>query len=334
MVNRKGGRLEVRRGRLIKQIADVHGLQVGNQLELEVTLAVQANVEGLDIYFGADGSASMRASGAYGVEGGLFGFGGQPNQVEQALHAIVPALAELDANHTCHVFYWTCGDIDAYRRDPGNWAKTIEVIGDIGTDHAGSFPVPGPRKDGDGTDMVPALRHVVRTVRERIKAGDFIKAVLLPLFTDGIIHDTEQAIRYIHDELAPAIERGDFPQTVIIMIGVGKEVDEEQLEEFSHEATPEGFSGREICCYGRVSQFTELPQITAHLVAANTPAGAGGAKILDDRGNVVRVYEDVIPTVVEFNLPLTARSFTVVSTKTGTKFTQPIEIVVEEHDED
>lgn len=333
MAARESGRLEVRRGRLIKQIADVHGLQVEDHLELEVTLAVQANVEGLDIYFGADGSASMRASGAYGVEGGLFGFGSQPNQVEQALHAIVPTLAQLDANHTCHVFYWTCGDIDAYRRDPVHWARTIQVIGDIGIDQAASFPVPGPRKDGDGTDMVPALRHVVRTVRERLKSGDQIKSVLVPLFTDGVIHDTEYAIRYIHDELAPAIERGDFPQTVIIMIGVGKEVDEEQLEEFSHEATPEGFSGREICCYGMASQFTDLPQITAHLVAANTPAGTGGAKVLDDRGNVVRIFEDVIPTVMEFNLPVTARSFTVVATTTGTKFTQPIEVVEEEHDE-
>ena len=54
MTTREAGRLEVRRGRLIKQVADVHGLQVGDQLKLEVTLAVQANVEGLDIYFGAD----------------------------------------------------------------------------------------------------------------------------------------------------------------------------------------------------------------------------------------------------------------------------------------
>lgn len=333
MASGSGTRLEVRRGRLIKQVADVHGLQVDDHLELEVTLAVEAKVEGLDIYFGADGSASMRASGVYGVEGGLFGFGSKPNQVEQALHAIVPILAEMDANHTCHVFYWTCGDIDAYRRDPERrWAGTIEVIGDIGRDQAATFPVPGPRTDGDGTDMVPALRHVVRTVRERLNSGDFIKAVLLPLFTDGVIHDTENAISYIHDELAPAIERGDFPQTVIIMIGVGKDVNEEQLEEFSHEATPENFTGREICCYGKVEQFTELPQITAHLVAANTPAGTGGAKVLDDQGNVVRIYEDIIPTVAEFNLPLHARSFTFVATATGTSFTQPIEVVEEDHE--
>lgn len=314
-------RLVVRKSnRLVEILSDIHGEQEGNVLKVEATFAIDANVENLAAAFYMDGSASMDNSGNYGTRGVLFGFGRQKNLVEEAMRVAVPFVAGKDANGRCYVGYWACGAS----------GQLIEPIGELTAEQAQNGKFPGPQGFGNATHLLPAVRDFVRYVQTCMQSGENVEAALAVIVTDGQFHDAEQVIEYTHATLAPAIVAGKFPKTVFTVVGIGKDVDAEKMEEFSHEATPEDFPGREIWCYALAEQISALPQLVAHLVDANTPAFYGGLKVTDPSGKTVLQLEDMVPTVIEFDLPLSARSFSL--TAGGQTVTQEIVVVEEEHE--
>lgn len=94
-----------------------------------------------------------------------------------------------------------------------------------------------------------------------------------------------------------------------MLVGVGPDINHEQMETLE-EATPEDFTGRDIWCCAEAESVDSLPELVAHLLDANTPAFWGGAVLRDERGRVSQSWEDIVPAVVVFELPATARSFT------------------------
>lgn len=316
-------KLEVRKlGKLEDIFSDIHGQQAGNRLQIEVTFAIDAHVENLVAAFYMDGSGSMLNAGNYGQRTGLFGLGRQHNPVEEAMRVAVPFIAGKDANGRCHVAYWACG------KD----GKRIQPIGEMTASASATGTFSGPDEYGNSTYLLPAVQDFVQYIKQISSQGENVQAALCVVVTDGHFHDAEEVIAYTRDAMAPAIIAGKFPKTVFTVIGIGKDVDPEKMEEFSHEATPENYPGRDIWCYALADEISQLPQLVAHLVDANTPAFYGGASVLDAKGNILKTYEDMVPTVIEFDLPLDARAFTL---RAGNKsFTQRLEVVESDHGEE
>lgn len=313
--------LEIRKtGRLEPIFIDIHGEQEGNALRLEVTLAVEASIERLVGAFYMDGSASMRSAGNYGRTGGLLTIGKQRNLVEEAMRVAVPYVVQKDANGRCRVAYCAVGPA----------GQDIEVIGEMSADQASTAPYPGPRVFGNGTYLLPAIRDFVLYVQKVIREGESVDAALAVVVTDGKFHDQDQVMAYVSEQLAPAIVQGKFPRTVFTLVGLGPEIDEEQLEELMHKATPEEYSYREIFCYALADTLDQLPALVSHLLDENTPAFYGGATITSE-GRTVATYEDMVPAVLTFKVPTNSRSFTL--TASGQSHTQAFDVVESDHNE-
>lgn len=290
--------LEVRKtGKSEPLFIHIHGQPDGGQLALEVTLNVDVPLEKLLGAFYMDGSGSMNESGNYGRRGVLFGIGRQRNPVEDAMRVAVPYIAEKDGNGRCRIAYWATGS-----------GKEIEIIGELSAETAVSAAFPGPERFGRGTYLLPALRDFEAYVKAQIQQGEAVDSALAVIVTDGKLHDAEDVVAHTAD-LAGAIAAGQFPKTVYTLIGIGSDVDEAQLNRLMHQATPPGYPHREIFCYEMADTLEQLPALVSHLVNQNTPAFYGGATV-EAGGQVVQTYEDMVPAVLAFALPLEARSFT------------------------
>ena len=314
--------LEVRKTKkLLPVFSDIHGEQNGNKLAIEVTFAIDPNIEALAAAFYMDGSGSMQEAGNYGRQG-LFGLGRQRNLVEEAMRVIIPYISHKDTNGKCYVAYWSTGE----------QGKNIEPIGELSSEAAGITSFVGPTAYGNETRLLPAVRDFVAYIQRLLKQGETVQAALAVIVTDGKFHDFTDVRDYTKSQLVPAIVAGKFPKTVFSVVGVGKDVDPEQMEELMHEATPKSYSGRPIWCYALADSVGQLPELVSHLVDANTPAFYGGATFSDAKGNILARFEDMVPTVVEFELPLTERKFIV---SAGDKsYTQEIDVVEADHEGD
>lgn len=288
-----------KRGGLIELFTDIHLERVGDRLELEATFAIDPAVEQLAAAFYMDGSESMRQAGNYGRSGGLFSLGRRFNPVESAMRAVVPYIAAKDANGRCRVAYWATG------RD----GRSFEAIGDLSADDAARTEFRGPREFGGATYLLPAVRDFVAYINQLVAGGERVGTAVGIVVTDGQLHDFDDLMAYT-GELARAIADKKFPRTLFTLVGVGPAVDEGQMEALMHEATPKDFPGREIWCYSLAAHIGQLPELVTHLVDENVPAFWGGATITDDAGAVVLAFEDMVPGLVSFSLPASARSFT------------------------
>ena len=279
--------------------AELHAEKRDNQLRVELTFAIDPTIEKLAAAFYMDGSDSMRQAGNYGRGGGLFGFnfGRQRNPVQEAMQIMVPYLAQKDADAQCRVAYWATG----------REGKNLEVIGELTAERAATYEFPGPQQFGGGTYLLPAVRDFVAYIQDSRQQKD-IKATIAAIVTDGQLHDFDNLVAYTQ-ELARAIMEGKFPPTNIVLVGVGSEIDEEQLEQLE-EATPEEYTRRAIWCHAEAESVDDLPELVAHLLDENIPAFWGGAVLKDEQGKIVKAWEDMVPAVIEFNLPANARSFT------------------------
>lgn len=278
--------------------------------ELRVTFAVEINPEGLAAAFYMDGSASMDNSGNYGTRGVFARLGRQGNPVQDAMRVIVPYVAGLDADGSCRVAYWATGS-----------GQEVEVVGDLSADTGARADFPGPRQFGNGTYLLPAVRDFVGYVRDLIKNGENVQRAFAIVVTDGQLHDLHEVIRYTQEQFAPAVADGKFPQVNITLVGVGREVDERQLEMLEHSARLPG--QEEIFHAAMASQISQLPELVSHLVDAAKPAFFGGATVVDEGGNILATYEDMVPAVLDIRTERPVRQITIRTAQGEFKFDVP-----------
>lgn len=285
---------------LLPIFADLHiEDKDSDTLHLELTFAVDVAIEKLAAAFYMDGSDSMKQAGNYGRGGGWFqlNIGLQRNPVREAMRVIVPYIASKDSNGACRVAYWACGKA----------GRDIEVIGELSAADADKFDYAGPKQFGQGTYALPVLRDFVAYINGLQKGGELVKVAYGILVTDGQLHDYYEVADYTK-EMAKAIMAGKFPRTNLMLVGVGKYVDHEQMEQLS-EMDIAGYEGRDIWCCAEADVVDDLPELIAHLLDANTPAFWGGAVITDERGRTLLAFEDMVPAVIEFEVPKTAQKF-------------------------
>ena len=288
--------LEVRKTKkLLPVFSDIHGEQNGNKLAIEVTFAIDPNIEALAAAFYMDGSGSMQEAGNYGRQG-LFGLGRQRNLVEEAMRVIIPYISHKDTNSKCYVAYWSTGE----------QGKNIEPIGELSSEAAGITSFVGPTAYGNETRLLPAVRDFVAYIQRLLKQGETVQAALAVIVTDGKFHDFTDVRDYTKSQLVPAIVAGKFPKTVFSVVGVGKDVDPEQMEELMHEATPYGHLPQPAESISRLVGATpqELMLLREGLqIATITEPGSliGEMSVLlgDDHSATVRATTPVEVRVIE-----------------------------------
>jgi hypothetical protein len=303
--------------RPVEPFSDLH-LEHGH---VRATLLHDPTVEGLDMAIYMDGSASMmdeyarrerkvgslwqRLTGRAKVEQ-------LPNQVEPQVQWMLEYLATKDRNGMLRVAYWACG----------NGGKDVEVLGEFKGVDVKQYQFPGPEVLGTGTNLVPAMRDYIEYLKAQVPKG--ARRGCAVFVTDGEIHDANEVIRY-SGEVARQIATGKLPRTHFILVGVGDQVNEEQMEAICHNEYP---GVGHLWCHRIAEEIQQLAELVAILVDETMTVAAGGT-IYDDRGRALKIYEARLPAVLEFEVPPGCKSFTL--EVGGQRFTQPLP---EEHDDD
>lgn len=286
---------------------------------VRATLLHDPTVEGLEMAMYMDGSASMgdeyqTQKKSRDLWEWLFGDPSitLPNQVEPQVQWMLEYLATKDRNGVLRVAYWACG----------NSGKEIEVVGDLKGADARRHQFPGPSVQGGQTHLKPAMQDYVNYLKSQIPKG--ARRGCAVFVTDGVLHDADAVISY-SAQIAKEIASGRLPRTNFILVGVGSQVDEEQMEQICHEE----YAGvGHLWCHRIASEIAQVAELVAVLVDETMTVAAGGT-VYDDRGNILKVYEARLPAVLEFNISSEARSFTL--EVSGQRYTQPLPEEDEEH---
>jgi len=291
---------------------------------VRATLLHDPTVEGLDMAIYVDGSGSMNEEYQKRIEirGGfwkrLFGGGERvelPNIVTPEVRKMLAYLATKDRNGLLRVAYWATG------RD----GAEVEVLGELDGRHADSYEFNGPQHEGGGTQLGPAIRDFVTYIKRQAQTG--ARQGCAVFVTDGQIHDAE-TVKMLSTQVAQEIATGRMPRVNFVLVGVGDQIDEAQMESISH---LEHAGVGHLWCHRVAAEMKELPELVAVLVDETMTVAAGGT-ITDDRGNVLKVYEGRLPAVLEFEIGDDAKSF--VLEVNGQRFEQPLPEEREDHHDD
>jgi hypothetical protein len=140
---------------------------------------------------------------------------------------------------------------------------------------------------------------------------------LAVVITDSQLHDAAD-IKAYSAQVAKEVAAGRLPRLNFVLVGVGDQVDEEQMEEICHEEYP---GVGHLWCHRVADRMEEMAELVAVLVDETMTVAAGGT-IYDDQGKVLKVYEARLPAVLEFKVPDGCQSFTL--EVAGQRYTQPL----------
>ncbi|RYZ41008.1 MAG: VWA domain-containing protein [Myxococcaceae bacterium] len=210
-----------------------------------------------------------------------------------------------------------------YETKPRSFLEWIRGAPLKGTD-VNQYKFPGAKQLGGFTYLEPALRDYVKYLEEQVKVG--AKRGCAIVVTDGRLHDAE-AVEKFSAEVAKKIATGKLPRINFVLVGVGDDIDEEQLEHIAHEEYP---GVGHLWCHRIAKEITQVAELVAVLVDETMTVAAGGT-IYDDKGKILKTYEGRLPAVLEFDVPEGAKSFTL--EVSGQRYTQPLPDE-EHHDED
>ncbi|MBL8739435.1 MAG: VWA domain-containing protein, partial [Myxococcales bacterium] len=227
------------------------------------------------------------------------------NQVEPQMQWMLEYLATKDRDGVLRVAYWATGD-----------GAQLEVVGDLTGTQAKSYKFPGPRQYGKATILLPVLRDYVAHIRKEVAARG-AKRGLAVIITDSQINDAADLQAY-SAQVAKEIAAGRLPRLNFVLVGVGEQCDEQQMEEICHEEYP---GVGHLWCHRIADRMEEMAELVAVLVDETMTVAAGGT-IYGDKGEVLKTYEARLPAVLEFPVPEGCKSFTL--EVGGQRFTQPL----------
>jgi len=267
------------------------------------TLLHDPTVEGLDVAIYMDGSASMENT--YGPRGILAKLAPIKNQVEPQMQWMLEYLASKDKDGFLRVCYWATGS-----------GAEIELVGDLDGKLAKTYKFPGPRAYGKATVLLPVLRDYVAHIRKEV-AERGARRGLAVMITDSQLSDPDDVIAYTQ-QVAKEMSAGRMPRVNFVLVGVGEQVDEEQMERICHDEYP---GVGHLWCHRVADRMEEMAELVAVLVDETMTVAAGGT-VSDERGKVIKTYEGRLPAVLEFDVPAGCKAFTL--EVAGQKFTQAL----------
>jgi hypothetical protein len=278
----------------------------GNKIRVVATILMEPYKEGAQTGIALDGSGSMRklygGDDGSGVVSSIFKKKQAQNEVSPVAQQLCAYLArKIDADGGTTCVYWATG----------TGGQQIEVIGDLTGDQVERYEFRGPKEFGTGTYLLPAVRYFVERFRDA-PWGFFV------FITDGELFDLEEVKRY-STQLARAVANGSRNSLKFVLIGLGHEINERQMEELDDLDT-----GTEVDLWDHklAAELRILQEIFAEVVDKNARVADSG-KILDARGNVVKNYSDTgVPAYLEFEIPLGNDYFTL--DVNGNQINQPL----------
>ncbi len=272
--------------------------QPDGSLRIVATILMEPDIEGARAGLALDGSASMQKMyGANAPVSPLFRAAGGVNYVEPVVRKMAEYLARFASDGQVHLAYWACSP-DGSR---------VEPIGAVTEAGAATLKVGGPKQWGRQTQLLPPVRHFVEGVFAR---ATWAIAVFV---TDGVIEDLEAVKAYCRD-LARRVARGEQAFVKLVLLGVGEEVDEGQMEELddmfegSELRDPHG-NPIDLWDHKLASEMRSLHEIFAEVVSDNVVV-AGWGTVLAGAGRVAHSYPDGLPARLRFTLPAGTTAFT------------------------
>jgi len=271
------------------------------------TILMEPHKEGAQTGIALDGSGSMaKLYGTVekpGFLASLFGSAKEThNEVTPVAQKICSYLArKIDADGGTTCIYWAVGD----------GGSQVEEVGDLTADQAEKHIFGPPRSYGTGTRLLPAVRYFV----DRFRTAPWGFYVFI---TDGELHDLEEVKRY-STELAQQVSAKQRKPLKFVLIGVGPDVNEEQMEELDDLDT-----GTDVDLWDHklAAGMRMVEEIFAEVVDKNARISDSG-RILDPHGKVVKDYSDTGMTgYLEFEMPSGADYFTL--EVNGNRIHQPL----------
>jgi hypothetical protein len=238
---------------------------------------------------------AIDASGSMQSQFGLGPFG--KNIVAQVAQVMCPYIAnKVDKDGGTTLIYWATGD-------PGE----IETHGFLAQAQAQTYTYPKPKNYGKRTNLVPALKYFAEG--KHPKTGVPFRDAKFGLFvfvTDGAMDDLEDVKKY-STQLAQEIEAGKRNAIKLIIIGVGQQIEEQQMEELDNLDTG---TEQDLYWHGIADQMTDLSEIFTELVDDSIIVADNGV-VRDAKGSEVMNFRDTkVPAKFEFDLPAGSTSFT------------------------
>ncbi len=173
------------------------------------------------------------------------------------------------------------------------------MVGDLRADEAERHIFGPPKNFGTGTQLLPAVKHFV----ERFQDAPWGFYVFI---TDGELHDLDEVKRY-SIQLAREITARRRNPLKFVLIGVGPNVNEEQMEELDDLDTGTSI---DLWDHKLAAEMRVLQEIFAEVVDKNARIADHG-RILDPQGNVVKDYSDTgMSAFLEFEMLAGAEYFT------------------------
>jgi hypothetical protein len=236
------------------------------------------------------------------------------NVMQVVASSMAQMLADFDSDGETTVIYWATGLM----------GEEVEVLGDMNSAAADKFSFSGPKKFGTGTKLAPAVRYYTR---ERFPNEPWSIFVFI---TDGVIEDLEE-VKALSLDIAGQMAAGERGFTKFVLIGLGDQVDEEQMGElddldYGGLKTPEG-EQVDLWDARNAADMTTLDTVFDECVGENSII-ANSATITDSTGKPVKPlrrpsYADGLPALIEFICAPGSTAFTVSISDVGT-FTQPL----------
>jgi len=213
------------------------------------------------------------------------------NLVEPVARDVIPYLAEkIDTDGGTTLIYWACGHA----------GDEIEEVGDLTANDAKIATYTGPKDWGLQTKLLPAMKYFIEKFSDA-EWGFYL------FITDGQLDDLEDVKKYTA-YLSKQIASGQMNPVKCVLIGVGPDVDESQMEQLD-DLPDELDLPVDIWDHKIATDMRDLRDIFAEVVdeaAIVAPTG----RVLDDSGNIAGNFSDGVPTLLRFSLPLEALSFT------------------------
>jgi hypothetical protein len=264
------------------------------KVRVTATILMEPFREGTQTGIAIDGSGSM--ANLFGVRAGgaLSPIFTKREPVQNVVSPVAQALCShlarhLDADGGTTCIYWATGQ----------GGGQVEVVADFTAEQAEKHTFGPPKLFGSGTQLLPAAKYFV----ERFADAPWGFYVFI---TDGELHDLE-AVKNYSRQLARDIAAGKRKPVKFVLIGVGPDVNEKQMEALDDLDTGTSI---DLWDHKLASEMRAVQQIFAEVVDKNARVAEKG-RILDPDGRVVKDFSDTgVIGFLEFEIASSATYFT------------------------
>lgn len=244
-------------------------------------------IEGAAFGLAMDASQSMKA--LYGTPGV---FKPTPNHVEDVVVSLIDFLSKYSGSGKVNFTFWSVG--------PGG--SEVEPIGQVDNNDIQSKGIKiRPKKNmGGETMLMPVIRYFVD---QEFKDEKWAMTIIV---TDGKISDMQEVMQWT-ENYAKEVFNNKRKLVKLVLIGFGVEVDAAQLDKLDNfDASVDV----DIWSAKIADDMEDLVEIFDEVMSGGVELASSG-KVLDDKGNIVKAYNDGLPAKLEFKLGINTKSFTV-----------------------